>query len=95
MVLELAEQGKFENGIKLLLEMDDDLYFLRFFLKYSSEVLGKVTRSTSNKVIQKMMGIKRTNFMEQMLMKMVGESAKLGVGKMLTNSQNLQIRTNL
>jgi stalled ribosome rescue protein Dom34 len=62
-VLELAESGKFENSIKILLEMDDDLYFLRFFLKYSSEVLGKVTRSTSNKVIQKMMEIKKTNFM--------------------------------
>lgn len=31
--------------------MDDDLYFLRFFLKYSSEVLGKITRPTSHKVL--------------------------------------------
>lgn len=51
--------------------MDDDLYFLRFFLKYSSEILAKVTRPTSNKVLQKMLTIKKTNFMEQMLFKMV------------------------
>ncbi len=75
--------------------MDDDLYFLRFFLKYSSEVLAKVTRPTSNKVLKKMLSIKKTNFMEQMLFKMVAESAKLGIGRMLTNSQNLQIANNL
>jgi hypothetical protein len=33
--------------------------------------------------------------MEQLLFKMVAESSKLGIGKMLTNSQNLQIRNNL
>ncbi len=75
--------------------MDDDLYFLRFFLKYSSEVIAKVTRTTSKKVLKKMLSIKKTNFMEQMLFKMVAESAKLGIGRMLTNSQNLQIANNL
>ena len=43
--------------------MDDDLYFLRYFLKYSSVVLEKLTRPTSNKVLQKMLSIKKTNFM--------------------------------
>lgn len=33
--------------------------------------------------------------MEQMLFKMVAETARLGIGKMLTNSQNLQIVNNL
>lgn len=33
--------------------------------------------------------------MEQMLFKMVAESSKLGIGRMLTNSQNLQITNNL
>lgn len=33
--------------------------------------------------------------MEQMLFKMVAESAKLGIGKMLTNSQNMQIINHL
>lgn len=33
--------------------------------------------------------------MEQMLFKMVAESAKAGIGQMLTNSQNLQIAHNL
>lgn len=75
--------------------MDDDLYFLRFFLKYSSAILENVTRPTSNKVLQKMLSIKKTNFMEQMLFKMVAETARLGIGKMLTNSQNLQIINNL
>lgn len=42
-----------------------------------------------------MLSIKKTNFMEQMLFKMVAESAKLGIGKMLTNSQNMQIINHL
>lgn len=43
--------------------MDDDLYFLRFFLKYSTSVLERLTRPTSNKVLLKMLSIKKTNFM--------------------------------
>jgi hypothetical protein len=75
--------------------MDDDLYFLRFFLKYSSGILENLTRPLSNKILLKMLSIKKTNFMEQMLFKMVAETAKLGIGNMLTNSQNLQIINNL
>ena len=75
--------------------MDDDLYFLRFFLKYSSDILENLTRPLSNKILLKMLSIKKTNFMEQMLFKMVAETAKLGIGNMLTNSQNLQIINNL
>ena len=75
--------------------MDDDIYFLRFFLKYSSELLGNLTRPTSNKVLRKMLQIKKTNFMEQLLFKMVAESIKTGVGQMLSNSQNLVIMNHL
>lgn len=39
-VLDFAERGKFEESGQKLLEMDDDLYFLRFFMKYSSGILG-------------------------------------------------------
>ena len=94
-VLELAEKGKFEESVKVLLEMDDDIYFLRFFLKFSSGLLGHLTRPTSNKVLKKMLQIKKTNFMEQMLFKMAAESIKAGVGNMLSNSQNLVIMNHL
>ena len=94
-ILELSEKGKFEDAVKVLLELDDDLYFLRYFLKYSAKVLETLTRNTSNKVLKKMLLIKKTNFMEQMLFKMVAESARSGIGGMLSNGQNLQIVSHL
>lgn len=43
--------------------MDDDIYFLRFMLKYSKGLLKDLTRSTASKVIKQMLEIKKTNFM--------------------------------
>lgn len=71
------------------------MYFLRYFLKYSSKVLERLTRNTSNKVLRKMLQIKKTNFMEQLLFKMVAESTKTGISQMLSNGQNLQIVNHL
>lgn len=75
--------------------MDDDIYFLRYFLRYSSKLLNRLTRPTSNKVLKKMLQIKKTHFMEQILFKMVAESIKAGVGPMLTNAQNIKIQNHL
>lgn len=75
--------------------MDDDLYFLRFFLKFSPAVIGEMTRSTSNKILKKMLQIKKTNFMEQMLFKMTSESIKCNTGRLLSNMQNLRIINDL
>ena len=42
-----------------------------------------------------MLQIKKTNFMEQLLFKMVAESTKTGISQMLSNGQNLQIINHL
>lgn len=52
--------------------MDDDIYFLRFMLQHGQNLLQGLTRSTTSKVLKKMLSIQKTNFMEQMLFKMVG-----------------------
>lgn len=75
--------------MKEVLELDDDIYFLRFMLKYGKGLLKDLTRSTANKVIKQMVEIKKTNFMEQLFFKLVSESAKTGSGSLLTNQQNL------
>lgn len=71
--------------------MDDDIYFLRFMLKYGKGLLKDLTKATASKIIRRMLEIKKTNFLEQMLFKMVAESAKSGMGSLLTNQQNLGI----
>ena len=73
----------------MLLEMDDDIYFLRFMLQHGQNLLQDLTRGTSSKLLKKMLAIQKTNFMEQMLFKMAGETAKIKAGQLLTNSQNL------
>ncbi len=51
--------------------MDDDIYFLRFLLNNGQDLLKNLTRPTSSKLLKKMLSIQKTNFMEQMLFKMV------------------------
>jgi hypothetical protein len=51
--------------------MDDDIYFLRFLLKNGQNLLQNLTRPTSSKLLKKLLSIQKTNFMEQMLFKMV------------------------
>lgn len=75
--------------------MDDDIYFLRFLLKNGQDLLKNLTRPTSSKLLKKLLSIQKTNFMEQMLFKMVSETAKIKAGQLLKNSQNLQIIRNL
>jgi hypothetical protein len=67
----MSENGKTEDAVKKLLEMDDDIYFLRFMLKYGTGLIKNLTKSTSSKVLKHLLNIKKTNFMEQMLFKMV------------------------
>jgi stalled ribosome rescue protein Dom34 len=51
----LFEAGKKEESVKEVLELDDDIYFLRFMLKYGKGLLKDLTRSTANKVIKQML----------------------------------------
>jgi hypothetical protein len=52
--------------------MDDDIYFLRFMLQHGQGLLKDLTRPSSAKILKKMLSIQKSNFMEQMLFKMVG-----------------------
>jgi stalled ribosome rescue protein Dom34 len=70
-IIDLYENGKREEAVKALLEMDDDVYFLRFMLKYGKGLLKDLTRQTSSKVLQHILTIKKTNFMEQLFFKLV------------------------
>ena len=55
-IVSLAEEQKYQQSVKNLIEMDDDIYFLRYMLKYSQDnVLDKLTRHTSNKLLKKML----------------------------------------
>ena len=76
-IVEVFERGEKEKAVKMLLEMDDDIYFLRFMLQHGQNLLKDLTRPTSSKLLKKMLSIQKTNFMEQMLFKMVGEQQKL------------------
>ena len=47
----------------MLLEMDDDIYFLRFLLQHGQDLLKDLTRPTTAKILKKMLSIQKTNFM--------------------------------
>jgi len=47
----------------MVIEMDDDIYFLRFMLKYGKGLLKDLTKGTASKVIRRMLEIKKTNFL--------------------------------
>ena len=94
-IVEQCELGHKEEAAKAILELDDDIYFLRFALKYGKGLLKDLTKHTSAKVLKRMLAIKKTNFMEQLFFKMVAESAKSGVSALLTNQQNLEINEQL
>lgn len=89
--MELFDGGRKEESAKAILELDDDMYFLRFMLKYGKGLLGELTRPTAAKVLKKMLSINKTHFMEQLLLKLASETAKSGTGALLTTQQALSI----
>lgn len=89
--MELFDGERKEESSKAILELDDDMYFLRFMLKYGKGLLGELTRPTAAKVLKKMLSINKTHFMEQLLLKLASETAKSGTGALLTTQQTLSI----
>lgn len=75
--------------------MDDDIYFLRFHLKYGQGLLKELTRATSTKVLKQMLQIRKTRFMDQTLLKLASESSKGNISKLLCNGLNRQILSEL
>jgi hypothetical protein len=61
--MSLFESGKKEYSAKGILQMDDDIYFLRFMLKFGKGLLADLTRPTAAKVLKKMLSINKTHFM--------------------------------
>lgn len=94
-IMDLFERGKKEDSAKAILDLDDDIYFLRFMLKYGKGLLGELTRPTAAKILKKMLSINKTHFMEQLLLKFAAETAKSGTGSLLTTQQTLSISDNL
>jgi stalled ribosome rescue protein Dom34 len=87
----LYESGNKEASAKAILELDDDIYFLRYMLKYGKGLLADLTRPTAAKMLKQMLSINKTHFMEQLLLKLATETAKSCTGVMLTTQQTLSI----
>ena len=68
--MQLYESGLKEESAKLILELDDDVYFLRYMLKYGKGLLADLTRPTAAKILKQMLSINQTHFMEQLLLKL-------------------------
>ena len=64
-------------------------------LKYGKGLLADLTRPTAAKILKKMIGINKTHFMEQLLLKLASETAKSGTGTLLTTQQTLSISESL
>ena len=89
--MQLHLAGYKEESAKAILELDDDIYFLRYMLKYGKGLLGELTRPTAAKILKQMLSINKTHFMEQLLLKLASETAKSGTGNLLTTQQTLSI----
>jgi hypothetical protein len=59
----LFEAGNVEESAKAVINMDDDIYFLRFMLKYGKGLLKDLTKATASKILRRMLEIKKTNFL--------------------------------
>lgn len=44
-----------EESAKAIIEMDDDIYFLRFMLKYGKGLLKDLTKATASKILRRML----------------------------------------
>lgn len=71
--------------------MGDDIYFLRFMLKYGKGLLAELTRPAASKILKKMLSINKTHCMEQLLIKLAAQTAKSGTSTLLTTQQTLNI----
>ena len=59
----MFEAGNVEESAKAVINMDDDIYFLRFMLKYGKGLLKDLTKATASKILRRMLEIKKTNFL--------------------------------
>lgn len=62
--------------------MDDDIYFIRCLLK-TGPVLDRLTKSTSSKVLKKMIQVMRSDFMNQLFLSMSSNSIANNVPQIL------------
>jgi len=93
--MQMYESGLKEESAKAILELDDDIYFLRYMLKYGKGLLSDLTRPTAAKILKQTLAINKTHFMEQLLLKLASETAKSGTGSLLTTQQTLSISDSL
>jgi hypothetical protein len=74
--------------------MDDDIYFIRCLLK-TGPVLDRLTKPTATKVLKKMIMVMRSDFMNQMFLKLCDNSITSKVPLILENGRNKQITDTL
>lgn len=62
-----------ELAYKSVLDMDDDIYFIRCLLK-TGPVLDRLTKPTATRVLKKMVQVMRSDFMNQLFLRLVDSS---------------------
>jgi len=74
--------------------MDDDIYFIRCLLK-TGPALDRLTKPTAARVLKKMVQVMRSDFMNQLFLRLVDNSLGNRVPLVLENSRNKQITDTL
>ncbi len=92
-VLHLAAD-QVEQAYKCVLDMDDDIYFIRCLLK-TGPALDRLTKPTAARVLKKMVQVMRSDFMNQLFLRLVDNSLGNRVPLVLENSRNKQITDTL
>ncbi len=65
--LSLLKQEKYSQSLQEVLQMQDDLYFLRFVI-LCPELLQHLDRATAQEIVHKLEGIKSSRFQHQIIM---------------------------